>query len=424
MNSWFLASKKLVSAKLLTIMPGVAAFCVYFAMYGFRKPIAAAGFDGIPAVFAGLDYKTALILSQAVGYALSKMIGVHVVSVHRPEHRTRLILSLIGAAWGALLLLALLPARFGPLAMLLNGLPLGMIWGLVFSYLEGRRNSEVLASILTASFILSSGATRSVGSLLLVHGVSAFWMPALTGLIFTPLLLVGMVALARSPAPDAADADARGIRGPMNAAARRAYLRRHWVPVTALIAGYTMLAALRDLRDNFAPELWMALDRPATPALYLATEVPVAIIVLLGLAMLGLVRDNRYGVVAIHGVIIAGATILGGSMLALRAGAIGPVTGMILTGIGIYLAYAPFSAILFDRIMAVSPSPGTAGFLIYLADAFGYSGSIGLLLVRSATVPGRDWLGVFLDAGMLTGAALLVLTFVSALWFVRHPQGR
>lgn len=59
----------------MTIMPGVAAFCVYFAMYGFRKPIAAAGFDGVPAMFAGIDYKTTLILSQAVGYALSKMIG-------------------------------------------------------------------------------------------------------------------------------------------------------------------------------------------------------------------------------------------------------------------------------------------------------------------------------------------------------------
>ena len=36
----------------------------------------------------------------------------------------------------------------------------------------------------------------------------------------------------------------------------------------------------------------------------------------------------------------------------------------------------------------------------------------------------RDWLGVFLDAGVLTGAALLVLTFVSALWFVRHSPMR
>ena len=340
-------------------MPGVAAFCVYFAMYGFRKPIAAAGFDGVPAMFAGIDYKTTLILSQAVGYALSKMIGVHVVSVHRPEHRTGLILSLIGAAWVALLL-ALLPARFGPLAMLLNGLPLGMIWGLVFSYLEGRRNSEVLASMLTASFILSSGVTRSIGSLLLEHGVTAFWMPMLTGLIFTPLLLAGLAALARSPPPDLADLKARGVRGPMDAAARCAYLRRHWGPVTALVAGYTMLAALRDLRDNFAPELWIALAHPATPALYVATEVPVTVIVLLGLAMLGLVRDNRYAVATIHVVIMAGAAILAGSMLALRAGAIGPVTGMILTGIGIYLAYAPFSAILFDRIMAASPSPGTA----------------------------------------------------------------
>ncbi len=401
-------------------MPGIAAFGVYFAMYGFRKPFAVADFAGVPGLFDGLDYKTALILSQAVGYAASKLIGVHVVSAHRPEHRARLILSLIGAAWVALLLLALLPARWGPLAMLLNGLPLGLIWGLVFSYLEGRRNSDILATILTASFILSSGVTRSVGSALLGLGVSPFWMPALTGLLFTPLLLGGMVVLARSPPPDDQDQAVRGARAPMNAPARRAYLRRHWLPVTALVAGYTMLAALRDLRDNFAPELWTALDHPATPALYAATEAPIALIVLLGLAMLALVRDNRRAVVTIHAVIMLGAAILAVSTIALRTGAIGPVAGMILMGVGIYLAYAPFSAILFDRMIALSPSPGTAGFLIYLADAFGYSGSIALVLIRRATTRDRDWLDLFLDAGLWTSGALIVLTFCSALWFIRQ----
>lgn len=404
------------------VVPGVAAFCVYFAMYGFRKPIAAAGFDGVPDVL-GIDYKTAVILAQAVGYALSKMIGVHVVSVHRPDHRARLILLLIGASWVALLLLALLPGPWGPVAMVLNGLPLGMIWGLVFSYLEGRRNSEILASILTASFILSSGVTRSAGSMMLAYGVDPFWMPAVTALLFAPLLLAGMMALTRSAPPDHIDAAARGARRPMDGPARRRYLRSNWIPVTALIAGYTMLAALRDLRDNFAPELWSALRHPVTPSLYAATEVPVTMIVLVGLAMLGRVRDNRRAVLVIHGVIVAGAVVLAGSMLALRAGAIGPVTGMVLTGVGIYLAYAPFSAILFDRMMALSPTPGTAGFLIYLADAFGYSGSIGLLFLRHVGGHGGDWLRLFLDAGTVTGVALMLLTMVSAIWFARQRVG-
>ena len=52
--------------------------------------------------------------------------------------------------------------------MFLNGLPLGMIWGLIFGFLEGRRTTEFLGSILCASFIVSSGVVKAVGAWLLV----------------------------------------------------------------------------------------------------------------------------------------------------------------------------------------------------------------------------------------------------------------
>ena len=50
------------------------AFTTYFAMYSFRKPFAAAHFNG--AHFWILDLKSALIISQLCGYALSKFLGV------------------------------------------------------------------------------------------------------------------------------------------------------------------------------------------------------------------------------------------------------------------------------------------------------------------------------------------------------------
>jgi len=34
-------------------------------------------------------------------------------------------------------------------SLFLNGFPLGMIWGLVFSYVEGRRTTELMAAILS-----------------------------------------------------------------------------------------------------------------------------------------------------------------------------------------------------------------------------------------------------------------------------------
>jgi hypothetical protein len=406
------------------ITAGLAAFTVYFAMYAFRKPIAAASFAQLPAI-GGFAYKTALIVAQTSGYACSKMIGVRIVSAQGGEGRQRLILMLIGSSWLALLLFALLPPSWGPACLFLNGLPLGMIWGLVVAYLEGRRASELLTSILTASFIISSGATKSVGSLLMLHGVSPFWMPAVTGLLFTPVLLVSLRVLARTPPPSLLDQAARSERRPMDGAARHRFLMEHALPLAMLVAGYTMLAGLRDFRDNFAADMWAQLGRSNASGLLSATEVPVTVAVILGLGAIGLIRSNLGAVVAVHAMVLAGACTLGIATIGYQAGWLGPVAWMILTGIGIYLAYAPFSAVLFDRMVALSRSPGNAGFLIYLADSFGYGGSVGLLFFLQKSDGLRpDPLSLFLRSSLLTSGALSLLVLGSAIWFIREHRGR
>src|SRR5882724_4967075 len=136
-------------------------------MYAFRKPFSVAIFGAVPGWHFALDYKIALVLAQVLGYAVSKMIGVKLIAEITPAKRAAAIIILIIASWLALLLFAVVPAPWNVLAMLLNGLPLGLIWGLVFGFMEGRRTSEVLGAILCASFIVSSGAVKTVGKLLM-----------------------------------------------------------------------------------------------------------------------------------------------------------------------------------------------------------------------------------------------------------------
>jgi hypothetical protein len=64
---------------------------------------------------------------------------------------------------------------------------------------------------------------------------------------------------------------------------------------------------------------------------------------------------------------------------------------MIIVGAGLYLAYTPFNALLFDRLMAATHAPGNAGFLIYVADASGYAGSVVLLLLRNFAHVSLPW---------------------------------
>src|SRR6201996_8198038 len=127
-----------------TLVAGTAGFSAYFAMYAFRKPFTAATFEGVTGWGFVLDYKIALVLAQVAGYALSKFIGVKVISEIEPRHRALAIIGLIAASWLALVAFAFIPAPWNVVALFVNGMPLGMIWGLVYGFMEGRRVSEVL----------------------------------------------------------------------------------------------------------------------------------------------------------------------------------------------------------------------------------------------------------------------------------------
>jgi len=408
-----------------TLFAGLAGFCAYFSMYAFRKPFAAATFGAVDGWTFAIDYKIALVLAQVAGYAASKLIGVKVISEISPSHRGAAILGLIGMSWLALLAFAVVPAPWNVLALVLNGLPLGMIWGLVFGFMEGRRTSEVLGAILCASFILSSGVVKSVGKWLMVDlDVSPFWMPAATGALFLPLLAVSVWALVQLPPPSLADEAARVRRQPMDRARRRAFLAAYAPGVMLLVMAYVLLTALRDFRDNFAAEIWSALGFGEASDVFTTSELPVAAVALAVMGAVMLVRDNLRALLVMHGVILAGFLLLGLSTMAFEADLLTPLTWMILTGAGLYMAYTPFNAMLFDRMIAFSGQVGTAGFLIYVADASGYLGSVALLLWRNFAMVSLDWLGFFVASVYATSIVGAVCTLLAGFYFLRRrPTG-
>jgi hypothetical protein len=408
---------------LLTLVAGLAGFSAYFSMYAFRKPFSAATFAVVPGWTFALDYKIALVIAQVAGYALSKLIGIKIISELDPAKRASAIIVLILLAGLSLVLFAVVPPPWNVAAMFLNGLPLGMIWGLVFGFMEGRRTSEVLGAVVCASFIVSSGAVKTVGKLVMADWhVSPFWMPAVVGALFLPLLFVSVWMLSALPPPDALDEAARVRRAPMGGAARSRFLAEYGVGIGLLVVAYVLATALRDFRDNFAAELWTGLGYSNGAAIFTASELPVAVLALGALGLIMIVRDNARALMVIHAVVVAGLVLLGGSTLAFHAGWIGPIAWMILSGAGLYMAYTPFNAMLFDRMIAVSGRIGTAGFLIYVADASGYFGSCALLIWRNFGLTRLDWLQVFTASAYGTSILGMVLVSASALFFMRKAS--
>ncbi len=406
-----------------TVAAGLAGFSAYFSMYAFRKPFTAATFDVVPGWTFAIDYKIVLVIAQAAGYALSKLIGVKVVSEIDPRRRGAAILFLIGVSWLALVAFAVFPAPWNVAALFFNGLPLGMIWGLVFGFMEGRRLSEVLGAILCASFILSSGVVKSIGAwlMLFVH-VSPFWMPAATGALFFPLLFVSVWVLTQLPPPNEADQRARVKRAPMDGGERAAFLKAYAPGVILLVASYVLLTVFRDFRDNFAAEIWTALGYGKAAGMFTASELPVAIVSLTALGAVIVVRDNFRALMLILGIVFIGFILLGGATMAFQAALISPLIWMILGGAGLYLGFTAFNAMLFDRLIAYSGRVATAAFLITVSDASGYIGSVALLLWRNFGGVRLNWLQFFTLSAYATSIIGAVLTAAAALYFSRKTR--
>jgi MFS family permease len=401
-----------------TIYASIAAFCLYTCVYAFRKTFAAATFDGL--VFAGINYKVWLVTFQVIGYALSKFVGIKIISELKAHSRAMGILLMISIAGVSWLLFALVPAPYNIIFLFFNGLPLGMVWGMVFGYLEGRRMTEVLGASLAVSFIFSAGLCRSVGAYLIRDwGTSEYWMPFVASCIFVLPLLLFLYLLNQLPPPSNLDEQLRTKRLPMNSEERKRFTKTFLPGIILFVLAYVLLTAFRDFRDNFSAEIWKSLGMGNNPSIYTATEVPVSIAVLICMGSLMLIKNNKLALMVNHVIIAIGMILIGVSNYLFESSLITAPTWMILVGLGLYLGYIPFNSIFFDRLIATFQYAGTVGFIMYVADSFGYLGSVSVLFFKEFGFAKLSWLNFFLSGGYIVSISGTLLIVGSMIYFHR-----
>jgi hypothetical protein len=398
-----------------------SAFGAYACMYGFRKPFTAGSYVDEP-FEAG--FKTWLVLAQVLGYTVSKFVGIRVIAGMQPARRGLVLLGLVLLAEAALLLFALVPPPYNIACLFLNGLPLGMVFGLVLGFLEGRRMTEAFVAGLCASFILADGFTKSVGAWLLGQGVAERWMPFCAGLVFL-VPLAGFVWMLRQiPPPSPEDVAARSARAPMSAAERRAMLLRHGPGLAGIIFAYLMVTVLRSIRADFAPEIWAALGAERDPGVFTRSEILVALGVLAANGLAVLVRDNRRAFFLALRTALAGLLLILAALAGLEAGRLPPFAFMVLLGLGLYLPYVAVHTTVFERLIAMTRDRGNIGYLLYLADAFGYLGYVAVMAVRNFAGIRGDFLAFFHTACWITALAALGGLALAWRFFAVHPALR
>ena len=402
----------------VNIYAAVSVFLAYTMIFGFRKSFTVATFDGI--TVAGYSYKTLLVISQVLGYMLAKFYGVKYIAELKRTGRSRVIIILTGIAWLSWLGFALVPVPYNIVFLFVNGFPLGMLWGVVFSYIEGRRGTDFIGATLAVSFIFASGFVRSAAGWLMLHfGVTEFWAPFCTGLLFAGPLLLFIYLMEKIPPPDADDVTDRMERTPMSKAQRNTFVRSLLPGLAACILIYTFATIFRDIRDNFGAEMWKEMGFFNQPAIFSKTETPITLVILMLIGSMVMIRNSYKALITAHVFIGIGFLLAGLSTLAFIGGNLPPVWWMTIVGLGLYMVYIPFNAVFFERLIATFRYAGNVGFLIYLADSFGYVGSVGVLFAKEVFKVKLNWVDFFSNSVMALSAIGLFLTLFSAIYFAQ-----
>ena len=413
------SAQKKLSDLLFIFYVGGAALLSYSLVYALRKPFTAATFDGME--LFGMDYKVATSIIQIFGYMVSKFIGIKLISELKREGRLKFILVSIGVAELSLVLFGCLPRPFNVLALFFNGLALGCMWGVIFSFLEGRRVTDLLASLFGLSIAVSSGTAKSIGLFVVdILNVSEFWMPALIGAVALPLLAGLGYILDHLPKPTAEDKALRVERVTLDRQ-QRWELFRNFAPVlTLLFFANLFLTVLQDVKEDFLVKIIDVNAAGLSSWVFAKVDGVVAVF-----ATLALVKSHIKVLSTLLTLVIAGAVTLSFVAFNYDSLQLSPLVWLFIQSLCLYFSYLSFQTIFFDRFIACFRIRGNVGFFIAMVDSIGYTGTVLVLVFKECFNPNLDWLEFYNTMAGTVGIVCCTAFTVSLFYLMqRYRKGK
>ena len=412
--------KKPMPDWIFVLWAGGTALLSYSLVYALRKPFTAAEFEGLQ-VF-GMDYKIVVSIIQLLGYVSAKLLGIKYISELRPEGRLKFIIGSAALSEISLIAFGLLPMPYNIMALYFNGLSLGCMWGVIFSFLEGRRTTDILASIMGVSMALSSGVAKSLGlyTLNVLH-VSEFWMPALIGAIAFPLLCFTGWMMTRFPQPTAADIASRSVRVTLNGHQRWALFRRFMPLLIMLFAANLLLTVQRDIKEDF---IVCIIDVSTVSSWAFAQIDSIATLVLLATFAL---LSTTYDHLKVLCILLVLSTCGMGTLAFLGANfeqvELPTTIWLFLQSLCLDMAYLSFQTIFFERFIACFKIKGNVGFFIITIDFVGYLGTLALLLFKEFYASHIDWASFYNSMSLYIGI-VCCLAFIGSLVYMIQVRKR
>lgn len=410
---------KSISSLLFILWAGGTALLSYSLVYALRKPFTAAEFNDLE-VF-GTDYKIAISIIQLLGYVSAKLIGIKYISELKPEGRLKFIIYSALLSEISLLAFAILPIPYNVFALFFNGLSLGCMWGVIFSFLEGRRTTDILASIMGVSMAFSSGIAKSLGlyTLNTLH-ISEFWMPAFIGAIAFPLLCFTGWIMTKFPQPTEEDIASRTKRVTLNGQQRLKLFRQFMPLLVMLFIANLLLTVQRDIKEDF---IVCIIDVNTISSWAFAKIDSIATLIMLGIFIALASIHNHIKVLHL---LLLMSTIGMGCLAYFGTLSdkiqITTTAWLFMQSLCLDIAYLSFQTIFFERFIAAFKIKGNVGFFIITIDFIGYAGTVILLLFKEFYVSHINWALFYNQMSVYIGITCCIAFITSMIYILKEKN--
>jgi MFS family permease len=319
----------------------------------------------------------------------------------------------------ALVFFGLLPQPFNVFALFFNGLALGCMWGVIFSFIEGRKVTDILASLLGVSMAVSSGMAKSMGLFVVnTFGVTEFWMPALIGGLAFPLLILMGWSLNKLPQPTDEDRALRSERVTLNGEQRRQLFKSYMPLLIMLFFANLFITILRDIKEDFLVNI---IDVSTISSWLFAQVDGMVTLIILGIfAMMSLINSNYRVLQVLLAMVIGGAGTI--SYLAFNYDALQLPTlyWLFLQSLSLYIVYLSFQTLFFERFIACFKIKGNVGFFIATIDFIGYTGTVCVLLFKEFCSPDINWMEFYNQFSGWVGIVCSIAFIGSAIYLMQR----
>ena len=263
-----------------------------------------------------------------------------------------------------------------------------------------------MGAFLVTSFIFASGLSKTIGKwLLLTIHINEWWMPFVAGSIFVIPLIISVWILDHSPLPNDKDVLQRTARKPLSKSEQKDIIKKYKNVLVPVVISYSIFTIVRDFIEDFANEFWIENGFANKVGIFAQISTIVSVIVLVIIGLFFLFRSNFIAFKWIHILILLGLSMILGATLLYNFNMINPFIWMVISTTGLYFSYLPFNCLYFERFISVYKINGNVGFVMYIADAYGYLGTVIVLLIKELLPIHYNWnvffTTIFYSAGLL-----------------------